>query len=157
MGLVDHDNQAHPPIAVGVQGGVVKCHDLRVQPIEHEKDRELAQVFRQAMDVDHVRRVKELVIGTLGGGAKQRKIGELTQTRDQRIIGPTVIGVVPCYIFSLYSLKPSTNCRNDVGLYFLKLSSSTKTKSYVTSACIRLISSHHCRKRSIFGGTSRSS
>ena len=27
-------------------------------------------------------------------------------------------------IFSLYSLKPSTNCRKEVGLYFSKLSSS---------------------------------
>src|SRR3990170_203642 len=34
-------------------------------------------------------------------------------------------GGAPCYIFSLYSLKPSTNCRNEVGLYFSKLSSST--------------------------------
>ena len=34
-------------------------------------------------------------------------------------------GAAPCYIFSLYSLKPSTNCRNEVGLYFSKLSSST--------------------------------
>src|SRR3972149_6657164 len=34
-------------------------------------------------------------------------------------------GGAPCYIFSLYSLKPATNCRNEVGLYFSKLSSST--------------------------------
>src|SRR4030067_1750061 len=27
-------------------------------------------------------------------------------------------GAAPCYIFSLYSLKPATNCRNEVGLYF---------------------------------------
>jgi hypothetical protein len=47
------------------------------------------------MDVDHVRGVKELVIRTFGGRTEQWKIGELTQTREQRIIGPTVIGVAP--------------------------------------------------------------
>ena len=34
-------------------------------------------------------------------------------------------GAAPFYIFPLYSLKPSTNCRNEVGLYCSKLSSST--------------------------------
>src|SRR3989304_8072281 len=44
-----------------------------------------------------------------------------------RLTGATsgASGAAPCYIFYLYSLKPSTNCRNEVGLYFSKLSSST--------------------------------
>ncbi len=34
-------------------------------------------------------------------------------------------GMGTAYISSLYSLKASSNCRNEVGLYFSKLSSST--------------------------------
>ena len=34
-------------------------------------------------------------------------------------------GAAPCYIFPLYSLNPSNNCLNEVGLNLLKLSSST--------------------------------
>ena len=36
--------------------------DSRVQPVEHEKDHELTQVFRQPVDVEHLRGVKKLVI-----------------------------------------------------------------------------------------------
>jgi len=47
------------------------------------------------MDVDHVRGVNEFLIGTFGDGAEQRKIAKLAQTRERRIVGPTVIGVAP--------------------------------------------------------------
>ncbi len=86
--------QAGSPKGV-VHRRVAKSHDPPVQPVQHEKDPHLAQAFRQPTDVDHARRAKELVIGTFGRGAKQWKTGQLTQTRQQRIIGPTVIAVAP--------------------------------------------------------------